>query len=97
VANILLTWWQIAINLRAMETVEALISALGGTTIVAGECDVANNTVTYWERRERIPPEHWDALIALAAKRGTKDVDHALMLKLHRPRKPRSDRPQAAA
>ena len=80
-----------------METVEALIAALGGTVIVGAACGVERNTVTYWERRERIPPEHWDALIALASERETEGVDHALMLKLHRPRKPRSDRPQAAA
>lgn len=75
-----------------METVEALIEALGGTVTVCAAASVERNTVTYWERRRRIPPEHWDALIALAKERKVKGVDHALMLALHRPRKPRSDR-----
>lgn len=80
-----------------MDTVEALIAALGGTATVCSAASVERNTVVYWQHRERIPPEHWDALIALAMERKVKGVDHTLMLKLHKPRKPRSDRPQAVA
>jgi len=75
-----------------METVEALIESLGGRAVVAAAAGVEANTVTYWARRERIPPEHWSALIALAAEQGVEGVDHELLLRLHRPRKPRSDR-----
>jgi hypothetical protein len=75
-----------------METVDALIEALGGRPIVGDAAGVETNTVTYWVRRKRIPPEHWAALIALADERGIDGVDHELMLRLHRPRKPRKDR-----
>ncbi len=75
-----------------METVEALIESLGGRAVVAAAAGVETNTVTYWTRRDRIPPEHWAALIALADERGVDGVDHGLLLRLHRPRKPRSDR-----
>lgn len=75
-----------------METVEALVEALGGRPVVAAAAGVETNTVTYWARRERIPPEHWQALISLAAERRVDGVDHGLMLSLHRPRKQRSDK-----
>jgi hypothetical protein len=75
-----------------METVEALIDALGGRSVVATAAGVETNTATYWVHRKRIPPEHWLALIGLAEERGVDGVDHELLLRLHRPRKPRSDR-----
>jgi hypothetical protein len=80
-----------------METVKALVDALGGTAAVSEVADVERNTVTYWERRQRIPAEHWDALIALAKERHIKGVDHALMHALHTPRKPRSERANAGS
>jgi len=75
-----------------MDTVEDLISQLGGPSVVSDAAAVERNTVTYWKSRDRIPPEHWEALIHLAAERQVEGVDHALMLRLHRPRKPRTPR-----
>jgi hypothetical protein len=75
-----------------METVGALIEALGGLAPVSEAAGVPRNTVTYWERRKRIPPEHWEKLIALAATLRIKQIDHATMLKLHRPRKQRAEK-----
>lgn len=72
-------------------TVTDLITALGGPVPVAAKAGVERNTVHYWQYRGRIPVEHWPALIEMGANQDA-------LLRVCRPRKPRSDRnPQEAA
>jgi hypothetical protein len=92
-----LTGWQYAIIIRGMDTVEAVIEALGGDSVVGQVCQVPRNTVTYWRIRDRVPPEHWEALARLAKARQVDGVDHTLFTRLWRPRKRRSTNAGAAA
>lgn len=74
-----------------IETVRDLIAALGGPPAVAPATSVDQNTAVYWGRRERIPVEHWDSIIRLAADvEPPVVVDHALLIRICRARKPRA-------
>lgn len=81
-----MTDWPLATSLTGMKTIAALLEALGGRPAVAAVVGLSTNSITYWSRRGRIPPEYWLDLIAYAAKRGVEGVDHDLLLRLHRPR-----------
>lgn len=63
----------------------ALIEAMGGQTVVSKELELPHSTVKSWPRRESIPPEHWEDVIALARKNGIDGVNGDYLLVLHRP------------
>ena len=58
-----------------------IISELGGRAVVASATDAEINSVVYWERRKRIPPKRWPAILDLAKSRGAKKINHALLIK----------------
>jgi hypothetical protein len=78
-----------------MDTVEAIIKALGGSGVVSEATGVSPNTVVYWTHRERIPSDYFNALIELAAKQNVGGIDFDVLLKACKARKKRE--PQAAA
>ena len=74
-----------------IDTVKDLIAALGGPPVVAPAASVGQNTAVYWGRRSRIPIEHWDSIVKLAATiEPPVAVDHALLLRVCRARKRRT-------
>lgn len=73
-----------------MNTVAQLIAALGGSITIGLRLGIERNTVTYWGRRGRIPPEHWQALVELGVERRVEGIDHGVLLRLQKPRKLRS-------
>lgn len=55
-----------------METHIDLMKALGGSTKVARALGFTVSTVSAWKHRNRIPFEHWPAMVKLAKKKGVK-------------------------
>jgi len=63
----------------------ALITELGGPPAVATQLGIESINVRQWRSRNRIPPEHWPALIDMA---GRPDVDAEWFLATMPLRKP---------
>jgi len=61
---------------------EFVINALGGITSTARSITKSPSTVQGWKDRGRIPQDHWDDLIAVAAGRGLA-VEYADFVKSH--------------
>ena len=55
-----------------------ILSALGGEKCVSEALRVPMNTVTYWRRRNSIPPAYWAAMVDLAGERAA-EVSEALI------------------
>jgi DNA-binding transcriptional regulator YdaS (Cro superfamily) len=58
-----------------MRTAGSIIDELGGTGEVAAALVLSDSTVSSWRSRPRgIPPEHWTALVRVAAERGKAEI-----------------------
>lgn len=53
-----------------MKSVSDMIALWGKTADFAEACEVEYMTAHQWIRRNRVPPEHWPALVKAAKKRG---------------------------
>jgi len=51
-------------------TASEIIEALGGTSAVARELEIAPTTVSSWKTSETIPPWRWPAIEDIAKRRG---------------------------
>lgn len=64
-------------------TINSVVQALGGRQVVAAETGVAANSITYWERRGRIPSEYWPDLLRLAAEVEQPEINAPLLMALY--------------
>lgn len=55
-----------------------ILSNLGGERDISVALGVPLNTVTYWRRRNSIPPAYWAALIDMAGERSA-EISEALI------------------
>jgi hypothetical protein len=81
-------------NNAAMD-IANIITALGGRAPVASETGTESNTVVYWERRGRIPPRHWSAIIKMAANAGREDISLETLSEIWSAPRPTTSRAQA--
>lgn len=67
-----------------MQSASEIITALGGLTKVARYLGIPRaTTVQFWKETNRIPPQHWSALIDKAAVDGVKGVTADLLVRIH--------------
>lgn len=91
---------------RRMKTVSDIIALWPRTADFAEECGVEYMTAHQWIRRNRVPPEHWPALVKAARRRGF-PVTEALLAEMtltqkrrvlrEKARRSRSSNPQAVS
>lgn len=79
--------------MHALQDIFAIWDSLGD---LARETDLDYQRVLKWGQRGRIPPEHWDAVIA-AARRKKVVLTTSLLHRLNKKRKVAIRRPRKAA
>ena len=69
-----------------MKTVSDIVELWPRTRIFADDCGVEWMTAHQWRRRNKIPPEHWAALVKSAKRRGI-PVTEKLLTDIHAAKK----------
>lgn len=66
-----------------MRSIPDVINVLGGSAVVAAECNFPYTTVASWKSRGAIPAREWSRLVALARYRKIADVTLQNLAELH--------------
>jgi uncharacterized protein YjcR len=66
-----------------VETVDAVVDALGGTGKVAEKRGLTPSTVSSWKARKSIPAEHWLGLVEMAQAEGVEAETLESLAALH--------------
>jgi hypothetical protein len=69
--------------MRQSTVSELIDEALGGASSLAGELDLPVTTVASWKARGKIPVEYWPGVIAVARRRGRRDINGNRLIAMH--------------